>query len=445
MDYCIIGGGPCGLTIALLLSKIGKKCILIEREKSLGGCHRVVRENGYFFEHGPRIYSSAYVNSKQILELIHYNYNEHFTPYQFTISKIGQHTIFEILSLRELTIFIFEFIKLLFFINNDSSMYEFMKYHKFSEKSQDYFDRICRLTDGAGIDRYPVGKFLQLINQQLFYTISQPTEPTDKGLFRVWEKELKSITIMKNTNVNYITTYNNKIDYIVVDNQQRIYAKNYIFAIPPYNLLELLNNSRISNNLHNWVYKTMYIPYIFITFQWNSDVLKNTKRVWGFPKTHYGLAYIVLSDYFKEYKNKKTLISCCITYPQLIENDHKNIINVAFSELKESYPSLPNYDNVITKRTKDQSYIKASNTSYLNFDVFTNLYKNMYICGTYNGNCEYDFTSMESAITNGINLVNKLETKTKNIISIKKLITLRDIFWIVIFVIIIFKQLKRRR
>ncbi len=63
-DYVIIGAGPTGLTIAHYMSKINKKCIIIEKEKDIGGCHRVTREyinNEYLFtEHGPRVYSDVF-------------------------------------------------------------------------------------------------------------------------------------------------------------------------------------------------------------------------------------------------------------------------------------------------------------------------------------------------------------------------------------------------
>jgi len=42
-DYAIIGSGPSGLTCSWMLQSAGHKCILIDREKSIGGCHRVRR------------------------------------------------------------------------------------------------------------------------------------------------------------------------------------------------------------------------------------------------------------------------------------------------------------------------------------------------------------------------------------------------------------------
>ena len=55
-DYIIVGAGPTGLTLALYLAKLNKKIIVIEKENTIGGIHRVKRENGLFTEHGPRIY-----------------------------------------------------------------------------------------------------------------------------------------------------------------------------------------------------------------------------------------------------------------------------------------------------------------------------------------------------------------------------------------------------
>ena len=75
-DYIIIGGGPSGLILAYLLSKnnqkssdkTSKSILLIDKNTSLGGCHRVDRNDIYFTEHGPRVYSSAFVNFINILK-----------------------------------------------------------------------------------------------------------------------------------------------------------------------------------------------------------------------------------------------------------------------------------------------------------------------------------------------------------------------------------------
>jgi UDP-galactopyranose mutase len=89
-DYCIIGAGPTGLTLAFLFSKIGKKCLIVDENKDIGGCHRVTRINGLFTEHGPRIYSNSYINTKELLKKMDINFEKLFKPYNFTISNIGK-------------------------------------------------------------------------------------------------------------------------------------------------------------------------------------------------------------------------------------------------------------------------------------------------------------------------------------------------------------------
>ena len=36
-DYCVVGGGPSGLTVAYKLLKAGKKVLMIERDSRIGG------------------------------------------------------------------------------------------------------------------------------------------------------------------------------------------------------------------------------------------------------------------------------------------------------------------------------------------------------------------------------------------------------------------------
>ena len=67
-DYIIVGGGPSGMTLAWIFGSKNKKVLLIEKEAVLGGCHRVHRVDGYFSEHGPRIYSNSYVMFIKLLQ-----------------------------------------------------------------------------------------------------------------------------------------------------------------------------------------------------------------------------------------------------------------------------------------------------------------------------------------------------------------------------------------
>jgi uncharacterized protein with NAD-binding domain and iron-sulfur cluster len=87
-DYVIVGGGPTGMTLAWILSNQKKSVLLIEKDEVLGGCHKVLRVNGYFTEHGPRVYSDSFVMFNEILLEMGFTYTDLFNPYKFKISNI---------------------------------------------------------------------------------------------------------------------------------------------------------------------------------------------------------------------------------------------------------------------------------------------------------------------------------------------------------------------
>ena len=65
-DWIVVGGGPCGLTLATYLPG---RVLLIEGRDQLGRCHAVHRDDtGRFGEHGPRYVNGCYVNLNTVLQ-----------------------------------------------------------------------------------------------------------------------------------------------------------------------------------------------------------------------------------------------------------------------------------------------------------------------------------------------------------------------------------------
>ena len=54
VDYCIVGGGPSGLTSAYELLKKNKKILMIERDSRVGGLAKSYNYNGHIFDTGPK-------------------------------------------------------------------------------------------------------------------------------------------------------------------------------------------------------------------------------------------------------------------------------------------------------------------------------------------------------------------------------------------------------
>jgi hypothetical protein len=473
-DIIIVGSGPSGLTMAHTLSSnnLNLKILVVDKNDSIGGCHRVKRINNYFTEHGPRIYSSAYVNFKTLLSEINVNFNELFTPYNFQFTTIGNKTIFSTMNFKEFGVFALDFFKLVANENygKNISIGEHMTKNKFTNKSIKIIDGICRLTDGAGADRYTLNEFLQLFNQQLFYGIYQPKLPNDLGLFKIWKQflERRNVDFFLETDVKSIENNENGIlcANIINDNKiSRLQAKKLILAIPPINFVKILEKSEnivkySFNNifgsfekLKDWSELTKYLEYIQITFHWNEKI--KLEKVYGFPSSEWGIAFIVLSDYmhFSEEKSK-TVISTTITITDkksIVTNKIPNqcteneIIREVIRILRISFPNLPNPTlSLFNPNTKyinnkwksDDTAFVSSSIVQKNIPFKSGTLSNLYNVGTHNGFHTYNFTSLESAVTNALVLSNEIFPELRHKYKLKESITIKNIV-LVLFVIFI--------
>jgi hypothetical protein len=467
-DIVIVGAGPSGLALAQCICHLNKKILIIERERVIGGCHAVRRVNKLFTEHGPRVYSNTYSVFQDLLKEMGVNFYDIFVKYNFSISQIGGETIFSVISWSELIYLGIEFMKLMLNDNHGLNVIlkDYLYINKFSNNSIDIIDRVCKLTDGGGIDKYTLQEFLQLFNQQFFYALYQPKLPNDIGLFKVWKDflEKRGVDFYLDTSIKHINNKNNQIDYINVsiDNRlEKIYGKKFIIATPPkdlYSIVEKFNIPHNWDNLRQYALDTAYIDYISVSFHWNQDL--NLKKVYGFPKSSWGIAFIVLSDYMKfNESSSKTVISTAVTLSNKQSPNNKKtadecnsneLVNEIFLQLQEAYPDLPlptlsiispgvKYDkNKKRWISQDTAFIMTSNKGYLPFE--NKNIKNMYNLGTHNGKSYYKFTSLESAISNAVVLSKILypELNGNKYIKLTRTTSLSDMFDLIIIVLILY-------
>lgn len=474
-DYVIVGTGPTGLALAWYLSQENKTVLLVDRENSIGGCHRVQRVLGLLTEHGPRVYSNVYLHLIHLLKEMNLDFNELFTPYTFDLSNIGDESKKKF-KFHEMLSFVWAFCNLFFYpiYGQDISMKVFMEKNSFTPESTDYIERLCRLTDGAQTDRYTLFQFLQLINNQSLYLLYQPVKPNDDGLFKLIKtklEETKLVDFSLDHDVISLNNNNSEIKSInVIDksnlSQYDIYGKKFILAIPPEPLYKLVTNSNTAkyafgsiDSLKNWSDNNSYFEYIPITLHWK--IKQNLPKIWGFPASDWGLAFIVLSNYMKfdrliEIENSQTVISTAITFTDK-KSKHTNktadestmneIHEEVMRQLRLSYPDLPNPDYMLTSPqvyrednkwvNSDTAFVSTPNKNqYLPFK--SQIFNNLYNCGAHNGKSNYHFTSMETSIANALYLFNKLETsdKKRNIKEYKQLTNyIRHAVLIILFVI----------
>lgn len=484
-DYIIVGTGPSGLSLAWYLSQENKTVLLIDRESSIGGCHRVTRVDGLITEHGPRVYSDVYLTFMHLLHEMNLDFNDLFTQYLFDLSNIGNKTKLSF-SISEYFSFIKSFIGLLFNSNygKDISMKDFMINNSFSAESTDYIDRLCRLTDGAETKRYTLFQFLQLVNNQALYKLYQPKLPTDRGLLYLIEKKLKEtklVTIQLNQDVISINSHENSIysitikDKLSLNNTYKLRANNFILAIPPKPLNKLLSSSggivgNMFNNvdnsknafgniefINNWSEDNSYFEYIPVTLHWKEKL--ELEKIWGFPASDWGLAFIILSNYmkFNDPGEYQTVISTSITFTDrkssvtnktADESTLEEVYQEILRQLRQSYPNISNPDKMIKS---PQVYYDDNIKKWINTDTAfvttinpkqhlpfkSKLYSNLYNCGAQNGKSKYYFTSLETAIANALALFNELEPGAKHKRYIKNYLQITDYIHNIILIIIL--------
>jgi hypothetical protein len=446
MKAIIIGAGPSGLTLAHYLNKSGYEVTVIDKAETIGGC----------------IYVSNYVNTVKVLKELGINFYDYFTPYKFNLSNIGGSSL-QNYSLREMYYLTKAYIT---GVNRTTTVAEFLSEHSFSDKAVDYTDRLCRLTDGAGIDRYTLYEFMQLINQNTLYGIYQPNIANDIGLFKSWKTKLEhnGVKFLLNTEVRQLYYNNGKINALTLSTGRNIQTDMCIMAIPPRNIFSLMQKSKLlkyisktDEDFDKWSEQTDYLTYVPITFHWHDTLL--LPPVYGFPKSDWGVAFIVLSDYLDmKPELSKTLISAALTRLDYIstvtgktahQSNNEELKTETLRQIRLSFPTLPAPDKIIISPdvyrkdgkwdTMAEAFMMTKHGYMPQYTAITNLYN----VGTHNGYSSYAFTSMESAVQNAQVLSQKLtghNIKIQSSYTLNQLIMLSLISMIIIILIIYEKR-----
>lgn len=484
MNYntIIIGAGVAGLAFANYSLELNpnQKILIIEKNKTIGGCHKVNRQKYedefYFSEHGPRFYINNYVNFIHLLKKMNLNFYDLFFK-AFSFNQVSTKLLIDNnnFTFSEILYLIRDFFFAIFINTHgiDTSMRDYMNINEFSQKTKDKIDILCRSFDGGDSSRISLNQFIHFTIQLSLYSVYMPRLPNDEGLFKYWKKflELNKVNFILNNGIKEIIPDENKkiITKIILEDGTEIKGDRFILAFPPEHLVQLLNknnNENIKNafgnfdNLKIMSDKTKYDEYISITFHWDTkldlidDIEKfNIETEWGIISSTMTKGMIL-----KESKSK-TVISFAIIFTDK-KNSFSNktanecetkeeLYKEVYQQMKILYKDLPpptlyfinNYYDKKEKRwiSPEESYIKVPKISYIPFE--SNNYKNLFTLGTHNGKHKYLFTSLESAISNSIKLAN-IVYKPKRKIRIRRCFDVRDLIIVILSFIILLLLIK---
>lgn len=467
-DLIIVGAGPAGLSLAHTTSSIYRRVLIIDKEKEIGGCHRVKRNSdGMFTEHGPRIYLSTYYNFFNLLNELGLEKEDVFVNYKYSFFDIAYSKILPYYNIYEIIMLTLAY--LMFFINDDYgkdvSLYEYLRGRGFSHKVIDMFDRLCRFTDGGNVYSYSLNKILKLIDSMLLLKIYQPNTPLDIVLFSTWNKFLsnRGVDFMLESHITDYDIQNNNIEIIALNNGEKIKCGKIVFAVPPVALLNIIKYEEgLRNTFGNyydferWVDKTKYIDYISITYHFKEKL--KLPYINGLSlDTDWGIGLINLSDFMDNIEDGySTVLSSAIsicnrnsnytykkanecTNDELIKEVHRQIKESLFNDLSDDYVAIVNpnnYYNVHKNKweCKDNAYFNVYDEKYIPFESSIN---NLYNLGTHNGKSYISYTTIESAVSNAIYLAGELYPEVQSKYTIYKGITGKNILMVIIIIIFV--------
>jgi uncharacterized protein with NAD-binding domain and iron-sulfur cluster len=472
-DYIIIGGGPAGVACAQLLSDHGNNSVaIIDNGRSLGGCHRVVRHEGYFTEHGPRIYTGAYVNFKALLQEAGLDFYDLFVEYEYNVINLSRLFLTEFAP-YEMGVLTLEFLKYIVNTNHGRDISLRSVARDFSENGQSLIDRICRTIDGGTIDTYSINKFIRGVDDNVFYTFYQPRQPNDKGLFKVWGDVLRhrGVDIFLNRQVDTIAVGSETVTVRAAGGELTLFGRNVIMATPPRHMHELLLRSGLRDvfvnerQMKDWVKRTDYIRYITITYHWDSALDVPHQNRLG--DTDWAISDIKLSHYMKNINTDNSVdakgefvISAAVVYLDKVskhtgktadESTEEELIAETFRQIGERIgqpimmydrafinPNVKKIDGIWMDT--DTAFVNTYDNPLPTFPFRSHRYPNVFNVGTHNNIVHYHYTSLESALTNSIMLCNTLTPTPFPIRSSVKLSSVLQIVIVLLLVVIVIRN-----
>jgi hypothetical protein len=417
-DIVIVGGGPTGLTIATHLAGTAK-VLVVEQNDSIGGCHYVDRhDDGLFSEHGPRVYSGAYVNMRNILECIGVSWDSIFTPCTWSPDLIDGKVWYGHFSTSEILAVSAAF--LAFAVSKEwakgVSVATWTKSHGFSPKSRRYMDLVCRFSDGAGSARYSMYEFLSGFNEHIPYGFYEPREPLDTTLWPAWQSYLESAGVAVSTGTHVVGIDARTITTTSNGRTGRVGFKKLILAIPPYSAHRLLPSEP---GLAAFAKATRYDEYWSLSCHYASQPTLPRGQI----TTPWGLVFIGMPFQKEKYwvvsisasvRNVKSPVTGKTLKATSDEADAAaEIVRQFRAATGCGAPDRVTYTE--PKYWDHDAFVASAGAGYFGPELSMG---NVYTVGPHNGASSYHFTSFESAVQNAMAFVGKSPKTARTVLGI---------------------------
>jgi len=402
-DWIIVGGGPSGFTCASLLPG---NSLVLEKRRHVGGCHRAQYKNGFFSEHGPRVYSGSFVNLDRMMRShIGIRWNDVFTKTRYAPDDLDGKRWYQWMSWRALLMSTVMTLTYLVGIPIEGSMRDALAWWRVPEDDIEKIDTVCRFSDGAGIARYRQSQFVSGFDWHTLYNFYEPKVSLDESLWAPWRDALsrRGVVIETGVEVSRVIVRDGAAQGVVTTTGRTIPSRGVILCLPPVSLSKVLRASGVYD-FRDLANATKYIPYYSycLHFEPGRGSLLNAP---GFVTTPWGLIYIEMP-----FTNHPTrILSVAITKSgarsprtgkRAKDMSNDAIITEILNQIPLTSRAKSTLIRVVPATEKDSAYVHAANTHRLP-DRHPHVL-GLGMVGCANGRSMYPFTSIENAIQNAM-------------------------------------------
>jgi hypothetical protein len=286
----VVGGGPAGMTVALLLARKGHHVMLLESERHLGGLwSSKLDENGCFeSENSCKVFQSTYRSVPAIFELIGCDWRDHFVP-RHDLNSAWLRPLLKDLSWRDLTILSASYAKFACGLRSfrEISVEEYLELHGISEPGRAWL-RATALGGISGTLGMTVWELFHRTSANvrsifsreggqgvLYWNARPPNAPS--GFVSLWRAELERLGVEVHTeaHVSSMHTVASGVQLVLTDGVAHT-ADAAFLAITPRSLRRLLSASGppmidsfgitrplLESKLHESVYEHYGIAWFF--------------------------------------------------------------------------------------------------------------------------------------------------------------------------------------
>jgi hypothetical protein len=400
-DWIIIGAGPSGLTCA---THLPGNTMVLEKRSQVGGCHRVQWNQGFFSEHGPRVYHGGYVNASRLFREHGIRWDDAFQKTDYAPDHIDGQRWYQWMSWRALAMLTVATAFYWIGVPLRGSVRETLDRWGIRDRDRRMIDTVCRFSDGSGIDRYTLGQFVSGFDYHVVYPFYTPRQPLDTGLWGPIRRSLESRGVVVKTGIGIRRVLHDgtRVYGVVTESGRRLMTRRVVLCLPPVSLSRVLKASGLYD-FGDLSKATTYIPYWSYSIHVRSGV-DRLVAVDGFTDTSWGLIWMDLPMHGVATR----VLSVAIT--RVDAPSDRGLVargaprDAVIAEILRQLPLTPearaNIVRIVPTQESDHAYVAAAGTPRL--PQWHPQIEGLAMVGCANGMSRYDFTSIESAVQNAM-------------------------------------------